>query len=84
MENFFLGGGAVCTAHSRLSSTRRNASQSANTNPALPWTSRAAALPAEASLQYLVLHLLHLFLWSWASGAAQAAQFVGIILINAL
>ena len=29
MENFFLwagGGGAVCTAHSRLSSTRRNAS----------------------------------------------------------
>ena len=34
----------------------------------------------QASLQYLVLHLLHLFLWSWASGAAQAAQFVRIIL----
>ena len=33
----------------------------------------------EASLQYLVLHLLHLFLWSWASGAAHAAQFVRII-----
>ena len=31
-------------------------------------------------LQYLVLHLLHLVLWSWASGAAQAAQFVRIIL----
>ena len=33
MENFFLWAkrrGAVCTAHSRLSSTRRNASQSAN------------------------------------------------------
>ena len=51
MGNFFLGGSAVCTAHSRLSSTRRNASQSARTKPALPWT-----------LQYLVLHLLHLFL----------------------
>ena len=35
----------------------------------------------QASLQYLVLHLLHLFLWSWASGAAQAAQFVRIILV---
>ena len=34
----------------------------------------------QASLQYLVLHLLHLFLWSWASGAAQAAQVVRIIL----
>ena len=33
----------------------------------------------QASLQYLVLHLLHRFLWSWASGAAQAAQFVRII-----
>ena len=31
-------------------------------------------------LQYLVLHLLHLFLWSWASGAAQAAHVVRIIL----
>ena len=25
------------------------------------------------------MHLLHLFLWSWASGAAHAAQFVRII-----
>ena len=48
MENFFfLGRGAVCTAQDRpSSSTRRNASQSARTKPALLWTSRAAALPA--------------------------------------
>ena len=62
MENFFLwagGGGAVCTAHSRLSSTRRNASQSANTNPALLWTSRAAALPAA---------------WPWADASLNVAQ----------
>ena len=39
-----------------------------------------SAVVWQASLQYLVLHLLHLFLWSWASGAAQAAQFVRIIL----
>ena len=59
MENFFLGGGAVCTAHSRLSSTRRNASQSARTKPALPWTSRAAALPAA---------------WPWADASLNVAQ----------
>ena len=62
MENFFLwaeGGGAVCTAHSRLSSTRRNASQSARTKPALLWTSRAAALPAA---------------WPWADASLNVAQ----------
>ena len=35
----------------------------------------------QASLQYLVLHLLHFFPRLWASGAAQAAQFVRIILV---
>ena len=62
MENFFLWAkrrGAVCTAHSRLSSTRRDASQSANTKPALPWTSRAAALPAA---------------WPWADASLKVAQ----------
>ena len=40
-----------------------------------------AAAKVAAALQYLVLHLLHLFLWLWSSGAAQAAQFVRIIFL---
>ena len=105
MENFFLwagGGGAVCTAHSRLSSTRRNASHASTATATASlyflsawycsapppffiflhrpsWPPRSQCPRWQASLQYLVLHLLHLFLWSWASGAAQAAQFVRII-----
>ena len=53
------GGCRACTAHAATFVDAADASQSARTKPALPWTSRAAALPAA---------------WPWADASLNVAQ----------